>query len=162
MWETTHVDKDLWLTPICERFGISPAFFESMILFQANGKTLNIVNDDIVPVVRPVPASIGMPFLHIKMAQPKLTSAAAMWIGPACTVNVVELDASEANRFLRRETIALNRGNVESAGITRGYVMVRNEGLILGLGFFDGNSENPSLESFVPRAWAPGERTTML
>jgi len=162
MWETTHVDKDLWLGPICERFGIAATFFESMILFQANGKTLNIVNDDIVPVERPLPASVGMPFLHIKMAQPKLTSAAAMWIGPACTANVIDLGADGANRFLRRETIALDRDSVESAGITRGYVMVRSEGLILGLGFFDGNSESPSLESFVPRAWAQGERTTML
>jgi len=154
------VEKEAYLGPVCERFGISPEFFDAFILLKLASKTLNIANADIQAAEKPVPASIGMPFLHIKMASPKLTSAAAMWLGPQCTQGVVELDTDHANAFLRREMNFVEPEIAESVG--RGYVMVKHDGIILGLGFLGGPGDPTALESFVPRAWALGEQAKML
>lgn len=154
------VEKEEWVGPIRERFGLPANFFDDFVLLQLGSKTLNIANSDIMLIEKPEPASIGMPFLHIKMASPKLTSAAAMWLGPHCTRSVVELNTEEANAFLRRETNVIDLQHAQEIG--RGYVMVRHGQDVLGLGFLWDGARAGEVESFVPRAWAIGEAASIV
>ncbi|MEZ4460098.1 MAG: hypothetical protein R3E66_10285 [bacterium] len=137
---------------IAQWFGIPMAFFEDYRILRANPKTLNIVNADTSPEQRPEPQSIGMPFLHTDMAVPKLTQPASLWLGPLCTRNIVNLDRARAAAYLARATVALEPADLVECDGT-GYVMVRCEGLSLGLAFRHRNAVM-DLVSMVPKAWA--------
>jgi NOL1/NOP2/fmu family ribosome biogenesis protein len=141
------------------RFGLGLDVLDGHVVFRANNKTLWVRAASIVAPTSPRPDARGVPFLHTTMAAPKLTTAAVMWLGGAARAHVVELGRGEAAAYMSRERVELAAGRVAGAERT-GYVVVRHEGVTLGLGLWraaevDGDGV---LDSYFPKwlANAPG------
>lgn len=147
-WEDTEATVGI----IASWFGIDMSFFDEFRILRSNSKTLNIANADIAPEKWPAPQSIGLPFLHTDMAVPKLTQPASLLMGPACTRNIVQLDRLRATQYLARRPVELADADLIACDGS-GYVMVRCEGLTLGLAFRHRDSRM-TLTSMVPKAWA--------
>ena len=148
------VDPEPWFAGLEERFGIQPAAFDGYVLHRPNNKTLWIVAADHEPPPRPPNAGVGLGFLHTAMAVPKLTTQAAMAFGHHATRNVVTLDEAGADRYLRRDDVTLEAGELVD-GDGDGYVLLRCRGLTLGVGFLRvGESGTGRIRSLFPKAWS--------
>jgi NOL1/NOP2/fmu family ribosome biogenesis protein len=149
-WEDTEACVGM----IADWFGIPRSFFSDYRILRSNTKTLNIVNADIQVERKPAPDAVGMPFLHTNMAVHKLTQPAALFLGPHCTRNIVQLDRARAVAYMGRQSVEIREEDLQACD-GPGYVMVGYDGRILGLGFR--HRERPMiLESFMPKAWAVG------
>ena len=137
-----------------ERFGIPPETFEGYALVQRGKKKLYLVSRDHRPPVRPEPETIGLPFLRVQMAVPKLTTAAAMQFGAQATRNVIAATADQAQAYLDRETITPTADQLAHC-TSRGYVIMQHDGWSLGVGFLDDDPvAAPSIQSMFPKGWA--------
>jgi hypothetical protein len=142
-----------WVGLIAERFGIAPEGFADWVLVQSNRKLISLAHADCAPPAWPPPLAVGLPFIHINMAFPKLTTGAARLLGPLATQNVIALDASQADWYLRRINQAVAFEQME--GCTKGYVIVRHEAVMLGVGLIRPQEDGSGwLESLYPKAHA--------
>jgi len=129
-------------------------------IYRANTRLLSLVHTPHAPPTKPVPLSMGMPFLRTNMAFPKLTTPATMVVGGEATRNVVDVDTAQANAYLRRAIFHPSEEQLERCA-PKGYVVVRHEGIALGLGMRrPGEEDAPDrVESLFPKALATrGER----
>lgn len=137
-----------------ERFGIAPETFAGYALVQRGKKKLYLVPRDHRPPVRPTPETIGLPFLRVQMAVPKLTTAAAMQFGMQATRNVIAATAGQAQSYLDREDITPSAEQLAHC-TSRGYVIVWHDGWSLGVGFLDADPDaEPCVQSMFPKGWA--------
>src|SRR5690606_1310363 len=80
------VDPQGWLAPLRARFGWS--IFDDWVVFEPNKKTVCVASADIRPPAGVTNAGIGLGLLHRAMAEPRATTAAAMFFGPQTTSGV--------------------------------------------------------------------------
>jgi hypothetical protein len=151
------VDRQPWLSLVEERFGIPKQAFDDYLVVRPNRRSLHLVPRDHRPPPRPAPQIIGMSFLRTRMRFPKLTTAAAMTFGPLASRNHVGVDRAQADAFLSRTPFAITAARAEACtGI--GYVLVRREEIVLGVGFFrPGDDGGGQVQSFFPKAWTLAE-----
>jgi hypothetical protein len=134
------------------RFGIDPSFFASLAFHTSNKKMLHAVTIDhdrpeSVPFMQ-----CGMPFLRLRMAQPKPTTAAVLFVGHLAGKNWIELDFDRAIQFLTIRTLSMRRTDLTHC-TGRGYVILRRAGTTLGLGFLDGDGDGSTLTPKLPGFW---------
>jgi 16S rRNA C967 or C1407 C5-methylase (RsmB/RsmF family)/NOL1/NOP2/fmu family ribosome biogenesis protein len=153
-----------WFQHLEERYGVPREHFAGLRLFRANKRYLGLAAAGLQPPARPESHTLGMPFLHIDMAQPKLTTAGAFFLAPAAHRNVVDLDESQTDAFLHRQSIDLPAD--QAAELEPGHVLVRHRdtglktSLLVGLGVGSYRPDERSLHSLFPKGWAlAGERS---
>lgn len=147
-----EVDGDRWLAFVQQRFGLSPTLMSEYRLFRANAKTVGLVNQDHRPPWGPAPQGTGLPFVHTRLTYPKLTTAAALKFGRAASKNVVEANREQANAFLSGNPFELPRLRL-TAPCSQGYVIVRHDGMALGVGFLAEHGRHVEVFSMFPKAW---------
>lgn len=132
----------------CEEiFGVDPACFDGLALYQRGAGTLWTASADLVlDGLRPVDG-VGIPLLRIDRAAWKLTSAGAMQFGHTATRNVVELDAAETAAILRREGIVFAPDDSRRELPWKSHVIVRYRGVPLGCALWRGDG----LDSSIPK-----------
>ena len=146
------IDPTPYWTIVEERFGIPPSTFADYTLVQPGKKKVYIVPRDHAPPTRPEPHTIGMPFMRVKMKYPKLTTVAAMQFGPAATRNVVPANREQADAYLTREPFNPSPDQLDTC-TGRGYVLIRYQSWILGVGFFDpDDGEHGTVRSMFPKS----------
>ncbi len=143
-------DREGWLAPLRDRFGLT---FEGWRLHEPNTKDVWIVNEGMNPAPEAQRTSAGLSFLRKSMIHPKPTTGVSMLFGPEATRNVADLDRDQMNRFLRREFVELTPQQADVHD-SPGYVLVRCEGLVAGVGRLGRDSR--TIESFYPKAWRLG------
>ncbi|MEM7049779.1 MAG: RsmB/NOP family class I SAM-dependent RNA methyltransferase [Acidobacteriota bacterium] len=146
------VDPEPCLEVFGQRFGIPARAFEGYRLVAATQGRLALVPDDLELLEAPVPRGVGLPLLRSAMRPPKPTSAAALLLHSWATKNVVELDDRQADDFLRGGEPGLAEAALGACTDT-GYVLVRFQGLGLGLGWLNRRSAGASLRSQLPAGW---------
>ena len=146
-------DRQRWLGHLELRFGIPVAAFDGFELWQPNSKEVAIVPRSIAAPSAPPALWQGLLLLHVQMADPKPTTAAAQIFGTLATRNVIALDdPGEARAFLSRAPIALEPSRLGRV-TGPGWVLLAHQGYILGVGQL-ARDEPPTLLSHYPKAWA--------
>ncbi len=151
------VDQQSLKTLLTTRFGVPAAVMENIYFFQSNRRSVSIVNADHADLSDQAEAH-GIPFAYTDSAVPKLTTAAVSFLGHHATDSIVNLESShQADAFLSRTTITLR----DNQTCSKGYVVVRFDGLTLGLGILRLTDEGRmTVESCYPKAWAIEEGST--
>ena len=142
-------DTKRWLAPFRRQFGWED--LDEWVVHEPNVKTVWLANSDTTPVPAARRTSVGIGFIRKQMGDPKPTTTAAMLLGPRATRGVAELDERQMDAFLRREDVVL-RGETAELHDRRGYVLLRCQGIIAGLGRF--RRDGRTIESLYPGAWA--------
>ncbi|MFI4955411.1 MAG: RsmB/NOP family class I SAM-dependent RNA methyltransferase [Gammaproteobacteria bacterium] len=114
-------------------FAFPPDMFKQYATFKVAKHGIYVVSADHVPVNIPNLDAMGLFVLKSHMQHPKLTTAGAKLWGHLAQQQFVELDTSQLQAYLRREDINLPVGQTENC-THGGYVIVRHEGLGLGVG----------------------------
>ncbi len=153
-----------WLAGVTARFGFPSDLFAPYRPVAGGRKRLGLVRRETAPPVHPSPRGVGLPVLRPAAAEPKLTTAGAMAFGAAASRNTVELDRPRAEAYLTGRDLTVSDEELGRA-TTDGYVLVRHEGIPLGVGFFrrdevqgaDGaGGVGGRLASLYPKGWRLG------
>jgi NOL1/NOP2/fmu family ribosome biogenesis protein len=158
------IDGAPWFAILEERFGIAPSFFEAYVIVKPNPKHIYLARRGLLIPERPRPDSIGMPFMRIAMLHPKLSTPAAMALGPMATRNAIDVERDQLDAFIQRRTLWPSQAQLEQC-TGPGYVIVRHEQFALGIGLLrfprpDAEDVRPFVESMFPKGWAMvGERS---
>jgi len=148
------VDPAPYWDQLATRFGIPPSTFDGFVLVRPQSRKLHLVPADHRPPERPTPDTVGLPFLRIQMAVPKLTTAAAMQFGQHATRNVINATAEQTAAYCARSAFTPSSDQLERC-TTRGHVIVRHGGGSAGIGFLEDDPESaPAVESMFPKGWA--------
>jgi len=151
-WRITQ-DGQPRLRLLEERFGLTPEVWASYSILAHNSDTMTIADKALQPPTKPSSQIVGMSFLRISQAYPKLTTAAALLLGSHATKGFLELDEARALAYARRQDIEIS--DEESLPLPpRGYVLLRYRGFLLGLGLLRSESGKTLVESAYPKAWA--------
>lgn len=152
--ETLHEnERRKWFGMLEDRFGIPARTFDGYVLIRPGSKYLCIVPDDHHAPATPDPGSVGMVFIRTNQTYPKLTTAGAMAFGHTATRNCVSVDRERAAAFLTRQSFPVNGADTHDCTGT-GYVIVKHESFVLGLGILRRHAEGDVLESLYPKGWA--------
>ncbi len=147
------VDAEPYLAILEERFAIPRQTFAGHLVFRPNSKHLAIADRRLLVPDGADLLAVGMPFLYVRMASPRLTTAAAIAFGGAARRNAVDLDAREVEGFVARRELTLRAE--EAAKCTGpGWVLARYRGAVVGLGRAKTSEAGLVLEGMVPRSWA--------
>lgn len=149
----SDADREGYLGHLERRFGIPVAAFDPYALWRPNPKELALVPRALAAPGAPPALWQGLVILHIRMWNPKPTTAAAQMFGPLATRNVVVLDRLEdARAFLAREDLAPTPAQLEQT-TGPGWVFLAHRGHVLGVGQL-GRGVAPTIVSQYPKAWA--------
>ncbi len=146
------VDPNPYWAMLEERFGIPPSTFDGYALVRPGSKKLHLVPEDHVPPSRPEAETVGLPILRIKMAVPKLTTAAAMHIGSAATRNIIDTEEAQAEAYLTQHAFTASADQLRRC-TGRGHVLVRHREWTLGVAFLRSRSSG-IVESMFPGGFA--------
>ncbi len=135
-----------------ERWGLSRSLFSDYHLFRTNSKIASIVPAEHLRIARPETAFIGMPFIHINMKYPKLTTAAAMYFGAHARRNVLTLTPEQASSFLRGEVFTAVPDQISDYR-DEGYVILKFEEMFLGTGIYYERQKDGQVTGQYPKAW---------
>lgn len=151
------IEREPILALLMERHGFPPELFKSLLFFQISEKIVRATSAEVELFDEPVIDRVGIDFLRIDMAVPRLTSTAAMTFGSAALLNVVDLNADLCEAYLNRERLHLSPDLMKHC-TSRGFIILRFDGHGLGLGFLESTSQKDSncgeVRSLFPSAFA--------
>ena len=148
---TVAEEREPWLTILLDRFGIEPANFDDYVIFREGRKGVYITNRDQQPPQKPKPDAVGMLFMRTDGKYPKLTTAATLRFGALACKNVVDLQPEQLVAFMGRRDFHIEGAQVQNVSGT-GYVMLRYQGIVVGLGVY--RQHLHLVESLFPKGWA--------
>lgn len=135
-------------------YGLAPEVFQGVTVTRPNNRCLGLASSALALPARPRVHAAGMPFLYAGMAQPKLTTSAALLLGADARRGFVELDRPQADLYLHRQDQDLKPQQAESCE-DPGPVIARYHGAALGLAQLRRPpGRAPRLESLYPKGWA--------
>lgn len=142
---------------VCDLHGFRPSLFDDLVFLQSSRKLIRAARRPVAIPARPAVDRVGIEFLRVDMATPRITTAASMtWAGEA-TKNVVELSRSQSLFFLRRKSVQLDGRQLPSCS-GRGFVLVRHQGWGIGVGFLESTRPDDDtfgqMRSMYPSAFA--------
>lgn len=146
------VDPTPYFDFLEDRFGLPPETFAGYVLVRTGKKKIYIVAHDHEPPVEPAPVTIGMPFMRTYLKPPKLSTAAAQKFGGAATRHVIDLDTEQAEAYLTRRDVYTRHAQLHRCS-SRGYALVRYNGVVLGVGFVELTDEGGLIRCMLPKAW---------
>ncbi len=149
-------ERQVWIRYWEEEFGVPPSAFEPYEILRPSDKYVSIVCAGHDPPARPPSASTGLILVRTHRRFPKPTTAAALAFGPLATRNTVDVSRADADAYLLRKPIFVTADKAQHCTGT-GYVIVRYDEFILGVGLFRMDASGGGLiESEFPKAWAFG------
>jgi NOL1/NOP2/sun family putative RNA methylase len=141
---------DLWLGALAEHYGLATPIEAAFQAHRQTRRGLHLAALDHAPPSAPAPQGSGLFFHRTNVRPPKLTTAAALLLGPQATRQVLDLDAPAArDAYLRRETLAPTAA--QRGACRPGQVIVRHRGFPLGVAVLHRSGE---LQSLFPRKWS--------
>lgn len=131
--------------------------FEDFVFLRASKKHVRIASRPLAIPPAPEIDRVGLEFLRIDMARPRLTTVAAMNWGADARLNAVDLDRSQCLRYLRRNPIRLTERQLEQC-TGRTFLLIRHRDQGLGVGFLESTRREDDdyrrVRSMYPRAFA--------
>ncbi len=134
------------------RFGIKRAIFSEYEIFRTNSKEASLRNRDHFPMAHPAPHTVGLPFIHINMKYPKLTTAAVMAFGQHASKHVLNVSHEQKSAFLRGEVFQAALDQVSNFA-EEGYVVIKYDDIFLGLGILYLREDGTEVYGQFPKAW---------
>jgi NOL1/NOP2/sun family putative RNA methylase len=134
-----------------DRFGIGRAAFDGLRLFKKSGRDIYAAADDHRP---PQLASCisGLPLFHLHFRFPKPTTSCAAAFGEMAERNVIDVSPSQLRNYLARRSFDLKKDQANACDGSSGYVMVRFQNAVMGVGYYD-KSEG-AVASLFPKSRA--------
>jgi NOL1/NOP2/sun family putative RNA methylase len=144
-------DVDTMFEILSERFGIERTAFDGLQLLKKSGRDIYAAAGDHRP---PDLASCisGLPLFHMHFRFPKPTTAGAATFGRTADRNVVDASQSQLQNYLARKTFTLKKDQSKACDGSSGYVLVRFENAVMGVGYYD-KSEG-AVASLFPKSRA--------
>lgn len=151
------VDPTCFLADLLERHHFPEELFQDLIFLIFGEKIIRAVARPFEITSFPKLDRVGIDFLRIDMAVPRLTTSAAMTWGHHARRNFVDLTAEQCDAYLSREGIVLTEEQRLHCS-SRGTLLIRYAGKCLGLGFLEildpADPKDGQVRSLFPRAFA--------
>lgn len=133
------------------------AAFDDCVFFRASRNHIRVATPPLAVPDGPDIDRVGLEFLRIDMATPRLSTTAAMTWGRHARCNVVDTTRQQCLDYLRRQTITLDDDQLsECTG--RGFVIIRHLDQGLGVGFLEStrpdDANRGDVRSMYPSAFA--------
>lgn len=145
------------LAHVGARFAFPDDLFDDFLFLRPSNKLIRIASRPLAIPRRPGIDRAGLDFLHTDMANPRMTTSAAMTWAQNARTNVVDTDRAQCEDYLRRAPLILNDAQLERC-TGRGFVLIRHFGYGLGVGFLEStrpDDENIGhVRSLYPSAYA--------
>ena len=132
-------------------FGLPQTTFKGLSTFRA-GRRLKLISDDHRTPYLPEIQASGLTLTNDTAKVPKLSTEAAMAYGGFATRNVINLTQTERAAFMSQQHIAPSSEQITSCS-EKGYVIVRADGIAIGVGMLRRDQDAPTLESQFPKNW---------
>lgn len=145
------VQRQPWLDSLVEHHGFSPELFDELELLRWGKRGVWLVNADHQPPLKPQPDSVGMALLRPSAKFPKLSTAAAMFLGRHAARNFMEVTAVQLTAYLARQPVtAVAEQTTHCPGT--GFIIIRYQGVDMGMALY--RRETGEVESLYPKGWA--------
>ena len=135
-----------------ERFGIPENAFDNFDFFQDTKGRSYLTAPHEWPASAPQPLQRGLPFVRTDRRVPKLKTGVAMLLGEKATRNVLELSRSEFAAYSRQNPFEIASDRLPP-DTSRGYLLLRFEGMAVGLGYLRLYAPKATVESLLPTHW---------
>lgn len=139
-----------------ERFGIPRRIFRAFDIRNDDERQSNLVAPHAWPDSIPAPLQRGLPFIRFDRKIPKLKTGAAMMLASFATRHVLDLTRQDLLSYAGRESFVINPDRIDGSD-PHGYVLLRYEGMNLGLGFLRVTNGGHVVESLLPKHWLHAE-----
>lgn len=146
-------ERSLYLQPLHQRFGIDPKVFEDYHLVRTSQRKLKVMARSFVIPHHPPLVSMGLDFLSINHAVPKLTTSAAAIFGRHASRHVISLSLGQLKSYMNREDLLVEGED----HFTKGYALIRYKHHVPGLGFLEPTDQGYRVISQYPKGrqgWA--------
>ena len=157
------IDSTSVIDYVDERFCFSDGLFDDLIFIQTNKKLIRAVSRPFALPSGPAMDRMGIDFLRIDMATPRMTTSASMTWARHARSNVVDTTRSQCIAFLQRSPVVLDDQQLQRCS-GRGFVLIRHDGHGLGVGFLESTRNDDArgrIRSMYPRAYSADiENTT--
>lgn len=142
-------DDPLWLERLATHYGLPDQALAPFRIHRQTRRGLHLAARDHAPPAVPTPQGSGLFAYRTNIRPPKLTTGAALLLGPAATRNRLALTAAQRERYLRRAPLTPTAA--QTADCRWGQVIVTYRGYPLGVAVLHRSGE---LESLFPRRWS--------
>ncbi len=153
----TLVNPEPIITHINARFRFPSDLFDDLAFFQVSHKIIRAASLPIQIPQKPTADRIGIDFLRIDMANPRMTTSAAMTWGRHATSNAIDTTSEQCELFLGRKPFELTTSQHHRC-TGRGFVLIRYLGYALGVGFLESTRRDDEnfgrVRSMYPRAYS--------
>ncbi|MGD9173076.1 MAG: RsmB/NOP family class I SAM-dependent RNA methyltransferase [Desulfobacterales bacterium] len=130
-------NADRMFTILNQRFGIEQAAFDGLQMLKKSRRDIYTVAADHRPP-QMAKCITGLPVFHLHFKYPKLTTSCAIAFGHNAGLHIVDTSPGQLQDYLSRKTFTLNKDQDQACDST-GYVLVRHQNVVLGVGFYDQN-----------------------
>ncbi|NKQ37328.1 MAG: RsmB/NOP family class I SAM-dependent RNA methyltransferase [Chloroflexi bacterium] len=145
------VQRQPWVDLLMERHGFPPELFAEFALLRWGKRGVWLVNADHQPPLKPLPDSVGMALLRPSARFPKMSTAAAMFLGRHATRNFMEVTAVQLTAYLTRQSFTAAPEQTARCPQT-GFIIIRYRGVDMGMALY--RRETGEVESLYPKGWA--------
>ncbi|MBW2437975.1 MAG: RsmB/NOP family class I SAM-dependent RNA methyltransferase [Deltaproteobacteria bacterium] len=122
---------------LAERFGIERAAFDGLQFLEKSRRDIYAVAADHQPPQMAKCIS-GLPLFHMHFKYPKPTTSCAAAFGRKADRNVIDASYDQLQAYLARKPFTLQKDQARACNGS-GYVLVRHQNVVLGVGFYDQN-----------------------
>jgi NOL1/NOP2/sun family putative RNA methylase len=138
-----------WLQGLRAHYGFSESVLAGYRVHRQTRRGLHLAAEDHAPPSSPAPQGSGLFSYRTNVRPPKLTTGAALLLGPAAQQNRLALTPTQRDRYLRRELLVPNAEQVVDC--RPGQVIVTYRGHALGVAVLHRSGQ---LESLFPSRWS--------
>jgi NOL1/NOP2/fmu family ribosome biogenesis protein len=146
-------DVSPWLSLVIDRFGIPPDVFAGFAFERPSSKYITVRSRTARQFAEVQLLDSGFVFMKTSATHTKLSTEAAMAFGHAGTRNVVDVSRRVAEAFVRREAFVVT-GDETARCTGAGHVLVRHDGIGLGIGYFVPTADGGEVRSLFPKVWS--------
>ncbi len=130
-------NTDRMFTNLNQRFGIEQAAFDDLQMLKKSRRDIYAVAADHRPP-QMAKCITGLPLFHMHFKYPKPTTSCAAAFGHNAGHNIIDIFPNQLQDYLSRKTFTLNKDQDQVCDGT-GYVLVRYQNAVLGVGFYQQN-----------------------
>ena len=122
---------------LSRRFGIDQMAFDGLRFLEKSRRDIYAVAADHRPP-QMAKCITGLPLFHMHFKYPKPTTSCAAAFGRKADRNVIDASYAQLQAYVARKPFTLEKDQARACD-SSGYVLVRYQNAVLGVGFFDVN-----------------------
>lgn len=161
--DLTVVDPEPIVEHVDARFDFPDRQFDDLGFFQASHKIVRAASLPLELPMKPAADRVGIDFLRIDMANPRMTTTASMTWAKFASRNVVDTTRRQCAQFVDRTDFRLQPQQLQVC-TGRGFVLIRHRGHGLGIGFLEStrraDDNFASVRSMYPGAFSDELQST--